>query len=572
MFKKNTSHLQPAIISAISDLPQKQLKLLEESWAYDFYHDFFKQIDEEIFAVLYSNEPSRPNVPVNVLVGMEVIKAGYGWSDEELYENYCFNLQVRYALGYDRLGEGDFAIRTLYNFRKRLSEYQIENGENLLETVFQKVTDSLIRKLELRTGMQRMDSTQIASNIVEASRLQLLVEAIQRMYRILSEADQERLADRFAAYLKGTAGQYTYRVKGKEAINAHLQQVGATILNLLTELQDGYGDQSVYQVLERIFSEHFNLVEDRIYPKEYQELTSGSLQSVDDLEASYRQKGHKHYKGYVANLTETCDPENEAQLITKVQVSPNNVDDTQLLAEALPELEEKTELKTLYTDGGYGSLKIDEMLADKDIKHIQTAIRGRKPSTEKLHLSDFEIQQTEAGKPTQIICPHGQKVKVQPSKQRKSFVAHFEKDNCASCPFAAICPAKPGKRDPRRHLRFTQAHVAQRRRRSQIHLQNGENLRAAVEATVRQVKHPFPNSKLPVRGQFRVTCMVIGSAMMSNIRRIQRYRMMKMAQESEKSSNQRGNDAQVSSFLSSFLKSLQYSFDSLFFEYRVFGC
>jgi len=175
MFKKNTHHLQPAIISAISELPEKQLKLLEESWAYDFYQDFFKQIDEEIFAVLYSSEPSRPNVPVNVLVGMEVIKAGYGWSDEELYENYCFNLQVRYALGYDRLGEGDFAIRTLYNFRKRLSQYQIENGENLLEAAFQQVTDIQIRELEIRTGMQRMDSTQIASNIVEASRLQLPV-------------------------------------------------------------------------------------------------------------------------------------------------------------------------------------------------------------------------------------------------------------------------------------------------------------------------------------------------------------------------------------------------------------
>jgi len=382
------------------------------------------------------------------------------------------------------------------------------------------------------------------------------------------------LADRFAPYLKGTAGQYTYRVKGKEAINAHLQQVGAAILNLLTELQEGYGDQSIYQMLERIFSEHFNVAEDSIYPKECQELSSGSLQSVDDLEARYRIKGNEHYKGYVANLTETCDPENEAQLITSVQVAPNNVDDTQLLAEALPELEERTKLKTLYTDGGYGSSEIDEMLADRDIEQIQTAIRGRKPSTEKLHLSDFEIQQTEAGKPTKITCPHGQKVKVQPSNQRKSFVAHFEKDGCGTCPFAAICPAKPGKRDPRRHLRFTQAqaHVAQRRRRSQIHLQNGENPRAAVETTVRQVKHPFPNSKLPVRGQFRVTCMIIGSAIMSNIRRIQQYRIRKMTQESEKSSNQRGNDAQVSSLLSSFWKFLHYSFDPFLFEYRVFGC
>lgn len=39
----------------------------------------------------------------------------------------------------------------------------------------------------------------------------------------------------------------------------------------------------------------------------------------------------------------------------------------------------------------------------------------------------------------------------------------------------------------------------------------------------RGVKHPFPAGKLPVRGKFRVTCMLIGSAAVANIRRIQRY-------------------------------------------------
>ena len=58
-------------------------------------------------------------------------------------------------------------------------------------------------------------------------------------------------------------------------------------------------------------------------------------------------------------------------------------------------------------------------------------------------------------------------------------------------------------------------------------------MRAAVEATVRQVKHPFPASKLPVRGLFRVTCMVIGSAMITNVRRIQRYLEVKTRLENE---------------------------------------
>jgi hypothetical protein len=52
----------------------------------------FCRIDEEIFAPLYSEEASRPNTPVNVLVGLEVLKSGFGWSDEELCEQLGFNL------------------------------------------------------------------------------------------------------------------------------------------------------------------------------------------------------------------------------------------------------------------------------------------------------------------------------------------------------------------------------------------------------------------------------------------------------------------------------------------------
>ena len=233
MFRKNTQHLQPAIISAASELPEKQRKRLENSWAGTFYKEFFCRIDEESFAVLYSDKDSRPNVPVNVLIGLEALKSGYGWSDLELYENYCYNLQLRYALGYDRLGDGDFEIRTLYYFRERLSRYNAEHGINLLEKAFEQVTDKQITALKVRTGMQRMDSTQIASNIVSASRLQLLVESLIRVERILNEADKKQLKDTFAPFTRDSAGHYTYRIKGKEAVKEHMQCIGETIYTLL---------------------------------------------------------------------------------------------------------------------------------------------------------------------------------------------------------------------------------------------------------------------------------------------------------------------------------------------------
>ena len=80
-------------------IAEQQRKRLEQSWAGPFYREFFCRIDEASFSVLYSDQPSRPNIPVNVLVGLEAIKAGLGWSNEELYEAFLYNLQVRYALG-----------------------------------------------------------------------------------------------------------------------------------------------------------------------------------------------------------------------------------------------------------------------------------------------------------------------------------------------------------------------------------------------------------------------------------------------------------------------------------------
>jgi hypothetical protein len=379
-----------------------------------------------------------------------------------------------------------------------------------------------------------MDSTQLASNIREMGRLQLLVEVLQRVYRMLTEEDQVHYAEVFAPYIQGHAGQYVYHIKGQDT-SEHLQKVGELMQHLLVELELNYAQEPVYQMFERVFGEHFRVEGKALKTKIDKELSASSLQSPDDLEATYREKGKKSYKGYVANLTETCDPDNDLQLITKAQVASNHTEDAELLVEAIPDLKERTDLDTLYTDGGYGSPDVDHTLQDNQIEQIQTAIRGRIPSAEKLNLSDFTIKQAESGKPTEITCPQGQTTEIHPSSQKKGFVVHFEEKVCQTCPLLQKCPVQKGKRDLRFHLRFNQQQVnmCQRRQRRLTHQKEGRNLRAAIEATVRQVKHPFPASKLPVRGRFRVTCMVIGSALMSNVRRIQRYLEAKIELENE---------------------------------------
>jgi hypothetical protein len=371
-----------------------------------------------------------------------------------------------------------------------------------------------------------MDSTQVGSNIRQQGRLQLLVEILQRVQRMLNEADRQKYGEVFAPYLKGHPGQYFYHLK-KEEIPEHIQRAGQVMERMLRELRPSYASEQPFRVLERVFGEHFRLVEGGVQTKPNQELSAQSLQSPDDWEATIRESGHGLRQGYVTNIAETCEEENPFQLITKVQLAPNSVDDTKLLMEALPKLVERTELDTLHTDGGFGGPQVDELLAEHQIRLIQTGIRGAHPSQEKLRFCDFQIHLDEAGQPVQLTCPRGHNAPVEIGSQKKGFVAKFPVGVCENCPFQAakLCPARFRKRKRFYGIYFLPAkmRVTLRRQGNTAFRKTKLNPRAAIEATVRAIKHPFPKGKLPVRGRFRMFSMMIASAAMNNVRQIQRY-------------------------------------------------
>jgi hypothetical protein len=529
MYKKNKRSQQPLLLSDVHALPERSLRYLRSSWADTFRREVFLRIPEDRFAVLYDPDPSRPNVPVNVLVGLDILKAGRGWSDEELYEHFLFDLQVRYALGCDNFGEGDFDLRTLYYFRKRVSEHALKTGKNLFQVVFNQVTDEQIRKLGVKTDLQRMDSTQLLSNIADLSRLELLVEVLQRLHRLLSEADQVTYAEIFAPYIHQSAGQYTYRIKGKEAVWERIQQLGVVLHDLLLKLAETYGEQPVYQVAQRFFDENFHLIAAEVKAKTNQEIQAGCLQSLDDLEASYRVKGNRTYKGYVGNLSETCSPENPLQLIVHTQTAENRTADTNLITDALPQLKARTDLKKMVTDGGYVGPEIDREMRKHEIEQITTGLTGTLPDHQdgKMALSDFEMGLGREGEVIQATCPAGCSASIQPLPSGKSFRLLFQPIGCQACAFfqQGQCPVQF---NPKKGLCFLtvpkdRASSSQRRRRFEHCKEEARNLRPAVEATVFQVKHALRGGKLRVRGLFRVACAFTCAALAVNLRRINRY-------------------------------------------------
>jgi hypothetical protein len=528
MYKRNKRAQQPLLLSDVNDLPERTKKYLQNSWAETFRREIFLRIPEDRFKVLYDPNPSRPNVAVNILLGLEILKEWRGWSDEELYEHFLFDLQVRYAVGCDNFGEGDFDLRTLYYFRRRLSEYALKSGENLFEVIFESITDQQIRKLNLNTKVQRMDSTQIMSNIADLSRLELLVEAIQRLHRVLSEEDRIRYEEIFQPYIKESVGQYTYRIRGKEAVWQHIEQVGRVLHELLEKLS-AYCEQPIYQVVKQFFEENFNLLESQVKAKSNQEISPGCLQSLDDLEATYRVKCNRPYKGYVANFSETCDPENPVQLIISVQVEPNRTSDIAILQAILPRLKERMKVQKLVTDGGYVSQEIDQEMNRSGIEQITTGLTGQLPDRQggKKTLSDFEMHLDQDIMMTQAICPAGQSASIEASRSKKTFYLSFQTKVCQACSFhqAGQCPVKYNKWKKSCGLSVPKdrAISSQRRRRFEQCKEEARALRPAVEATVFQVKHALHRGKLRVRGLFRTLGVIMCSSLAVNLRRLHRY-------------------------------------------------
>jgi hypothetical protein len=353
----------------------------------------------------------------------------------------------------------------------------------------------------------------------------LLVEVLQCTWRMLSEIDQARYADDFQPYVQGTSGQYIYHIRSGQG-QQHLTAIGVLMQRLVADLVVLYEHHETYQLLVRVFNEHFVVDNHQARLKQPAELGSGNLQSPYDPDATYRFKQGEGYQGYVTSVTETCHPDNAIQLIVKVQTAPNLTDDGHMLAHTSHELAARTDVEAIYTDGGYNGPLVDKALQEYQIEQYQSGIRGGVTRVDRLGLSDFVFERSKWGKPLRVQCPEGQAVIVQTTYTEGRYRAAFAAQTCTTCPLLEQCPTVPVKSQPQvRHVCFGQQqvniahrHANQRKLKEQDH-----NPRSAVEATMRSIKHPFRHGKLPVRGRIRMSMMLVASAAMINIRRIWRY-------------------------------------------------
>ena len=117
-FVKNDSQ-QLSFTSPLYGLTDREKRILDKSWATQFAERIFPLIEEEKFSVLYSDKASRPNTPVNVIIGALILKELRGQTDDEILESLLFDVRYQRALHTESFEEQPMSDTTLKRFRKR---------------------------------------------------------------------------------------------------------------------------------------------------------------------------------------------------------------------------------------------------------------------------------------------------------------------------------------------------------------------------------------------------------------------------------------------------------------------
>lgn len=514
MFKKNTKHTQSNLFGFANSISPKMAEELQASEEQKFYELIFCNIREDDFACLYSDIDSRPNAPINCLVSALLLQNKQRLTYERFFDNIKFHLLTKIALGLQTLDEVPFSEATLFNFQNRLASYFIQTGENLLEKAFDHLTQKQLKELKIKTDIQRTDSFQAASNIRRYTRLQLLVEMLIRIHRVITEEDQKRYEGLFSPYVKKTSGQFIYRLSSEDIPTA-FESIGKVYKEINDNIKPKYSDVEIFKIFERVYAEHFTREEEKVIIRSTEELTSSMLQSPDDIDATYRKKGGKEFYGQTVNIVETCNPDNQLNLITDISVHANNIDDSKGLNERVDVIKEKTpEIEELHFDGAYSSKDNDEKFEEHSITPVQTAIRGRDSSGVKI-----KIEQISDDKYL-VACPN-QSAGSEFTRER--FKAEFDLRVCSTCHVASICQLKTKKRS--KVYYFTSEEYLKRKRIESIEKipKERRGLRANIEATVSEFTRKMNNRKLKVRGLFKAQIFAYAVGISVNFGRIYRY-------------------------------------------------
>ena len=361
------------------------------AWHNKLFREVTCNIDEEIFRPLFAEgredgKDGRPNAPIRILIAMSILEEGSGCSDEALFENCCFNMLYRSALGLVTLQEQCPSIDSYYTLRRNMVKYQEETGINLFDKCFKGITRKQTLEYRISGKAVRMDSKLISSNIAWYSRYEIIHETLKKEVSLsgIESIEDQLLREQALEFYNEDAQKTVYRTDS-ETMGKRLLTLGLVIDHILS-----YTEAENKPLLRWVFSEQYDKAEDGTVSVRDKKLVSAkSVQNPNDPDAEYRSKAGKKVKGFSTNITETCDEEGKPNLITNVDVNGATTADNTYVESGVKGSDEVTgnKVETLHSDGAYQSEYNRKFTAENDIDFVANGIQG-KPSS-------FDLEQTD---------------------------------------------------------------------------------------------------------------------------------------------------------------------------------
>ncbi len=496
MFKKNANQRQISIMDPCLTFPKYIQEALQKSWATYFYQHIFNNINEERFSVLFSENYSRPNAPVNIIVGLLFLKELNGWIDEEMMGAMYFDYRVQHALGITNFEKERICINTVGNFRGRLYEYSALHGVDLLEEEVLALTGALVTLTGMCTALARQDSFMISANCKKMGRLELIYTTNANMARLIAKQDETLIPESCRHYLdKQDKNDHIYRLK-KDEVAGKRKQLLTESLQLYEAVPESLSDSQAYLNLARMLADQATQTETGVVPKENSEISAGSLQNPSEPEATYRKKGKKQHTGYVVNTVEARDKEKELSMIIHHEQQPNTTSDVELGSNALDA--DLDGVETIANDGAYYSAETVEKAEERGIEMSFSALTGKKALENQLGVHEFVIDENDRI----CTCPAGfPPESSEYNTAKETYTAKFAKEHCDACPLFDVCPAKEQKKF--NTVRFTektlQADIC-RDKMGEARFKGLAAFRAGVEGVPSVLRRKYAIDNIPVRG------------------------------------------------------------------------
>lgn len=495
------NYQQISLFDSLGFLSERKQKILDKSWAKPFSDHIFSNIDEMMFAPLYSDKRnSRPNAPINVIVGALILKELNGLTDDEILEECEFDFRYQYALHTTSYENQPLSDRTFSRFRERNAAYELVTGKDLIHDCMVSLAENIRKYMDIAPTIKRMDSMMIESNIRQMGRLELLYTCLANLVREIAHNGQTKLLEGLNDYEDPNNRNRVVYHDQSIPQNEKIQKIINDAVLLLPKCKDEYGQTDNYQLLQRAIEEQTKKDDKgNCIPKNKEDgMTPDILQNPSDPDATYRSKAGKAHKGYSANLVEAVDE--KGSVIVDYQYDINTRSDASFIKEYLENSEVSEETAALIADGAYAGEKASRLAADKNITLLTTGLLGRKP---KEILGQFELD--ESGYKI-ISCPAGNAPKSGSYiKQTNSIRISFHKHQCEGCPYQIQC--NPNIKERTASLLIPLK--SRRRILESVELMDDETrtligrIRNGVETVPSVLRNKYAVDKMPVRGKLK---------------------------------------------------------------------